>query len=311
MKKLVFIFPGQGAQYVGMGKDFYEQNSIAKEIFTKAAEVSQVDVKSLCFEENELLNITEYTQIAMVATEVAILKVLESKNIYPSVSAGLSLGEYSALVATGALSMEDCFYLVRKRGIFMQEAYPSGGAMVAILGLATDIIEEICSKTEGIVQIANYNCPGQTVITGEQTACEEAVLNLTKAGAKRCIFLKVSGPFHSPLLEGAGKQLEAELKDKTIHDLKIPYVSNVTATYISNKEAVRELLVQQVSSSVRWQQSMERLIEDGYDTFVEIGPANTLSGFLKKINPQVQVLKVEKIGDLDVLEEFCNRNESN
>lgn len=301
MGKTAFMFPGQGAQYVGMGKDFYEQIPVCKEIFELAGKASGLDVAALCFEENEQINITEYTQIAMLAAEVAMLKAIEEKGIKPDVTAGLSLGEYGALAASGVMSAEDVFRIVRKRGIYMQEAVPQGGAMVAVLGLDTAVIEQICEETPGMVTIANYNCPGQIVITGEEGAAQAAVEKLTAAGAKRCVPLKVSGPFHSPLLTGAGEKLAKELENVEIHDIQIPYIANVTADYVTDRNQVKLLLEKQVSSSVRWQQTVERMIADGVDTFVEIGPGKTLSGFMRKINKDMKVYNVEKVEDLDKL----------
>lgn len=299
MGKIAFMFPGQGAQYVGMGKDFYDTIPLCREIFEKASKASGLDVEKLCFEENEQINITEYTQIAMLAAEVAMLRALEAKGIKPDVTGGLSLGEYGALVASGAMSEEDVFKIVRKRGIYMQEAVPTGGAMVAVLGLDTKIIEEVCDSIDGMVTIANYNCPGQIVITGEEKAVKEAMEKLTEAGAKRCVPLKVSGPFHSPMLEGAGEKLAKELEEVTIQDIAIPYIANVTADYVTSREEVKPLLQKQVSSSVKWQQTIELMIKDGVTTFIEIGPGKTLTGFMRKINRDVQVLNVEKIEDLE------------
>lgn len=299
MGKIAFMFPGQGAQYVGMGKDFYDTIPLCKEIFEKASSASGLDVEKLCFEENEQIHITEYTQIAMLAAEVAMLRALEAKDVKPDVTAGLSLGEYGALVASGVMSEEDVFKVVRKRGIYMQEAVPQGGAMVAVLGLDTKVIEEVCESIDGMVTIANYNCPGQIVITGEEEAVATAVEKLTEAGAKRCVTLKVSGPFHSPLLVGAGEKLANELKDVTINDIAIPYIANVTADYVASKDEVKPLLQKQVSASVKWQQTVERMIADGVTTFIEIGPGKTLAGFMRKINRDVQVLNVEKVEDLD------------
>ncbi len=304
MGKIAFMFPGQGAQYVGMGKDFYDQIPVSKEMFELASKASGLDVPALCFEENEQINITEYTQIAMLAAEVAMLKAIEEKGLKPDVAAGLSLGEYGALAASGVMSAEDVFKIVRKRGIYMQEAVPNGGAMVAVLGLDTAVIEKICEETEGCVSIANYNCPGQIVITGEEGAAQAAVEKLTAAGAKRCVPLKVSGPFHSSLLVGAGEKLAKELENVEICDIQIPYITNVTADYVKDKSEVKSLLEKQVSSSVKWQQTIERMIADGVDTFIEIGPGKTLSGFMRKINKDMKVYNVEKVEDLDKLSEL-------
>lgn len=299
MSKIAFIFPGQGAQYIGMGKKFYENEEVSKEVYDLAGKTVGIDIAKLCFEENEQLDITEYTQIAMLTTELAMLKALESKGIHSDVNAGLSLGEYAALAASQVLSYEDVFKVVRKRGIFMQEAVPVGGAMSAILGLEAEKIEKICKQVSGIVSIANYNCPGQIVITGEENAVKEANEKLKEAGAKRTILLNVSGPFHSVMLKKAGEQLGEVLNDINILDFKIPYVSNVTAEYVTQKEEVKELLKKQVFSSVCWQQSVEKMIKEGVDTFIEIGPGKTLTGFLRKINRNVKVYNIDKYEDLD------------
>lgn len=301
MGKTAFIFPGQGAQYVGMGKDFYEQIPVCRRIYELASEAAGLDVTSLCFEENNKLNITEYTQIAMLATEIAILKAVEECGIKADVTAGLSLGEYGALAAADVMSLEDIFKVIRKRGIYMQEAVPTGGAMTAVLGLDAQQIEAVCAETIGIVSIANYNCPGQIVITGEAEAVTNAAESLLAAGAKRCIPLNVSGPFHSSLLTAAGEKLGEALMGVIVKDINISYISNVTADYVTDKEQVKGLLMKQVSSSVRWQQSMERMIADGVDTFIEIGPGKTLSGFMRKINKEAKVISIEKVEDLDKL----------
>lgn len=305
MSKIAFVFPGQGAQYTGMAKDFYEKFPVSREVFEKASKVSGLDIKTLCFEENENLNITEYTQIAMLTAEIAILRAVEEAGIHSQVNAGLSLGEYGALAASGVMREEDAFAIVRKRGILMQEAYPTGGAMSAILGTDAELIEKICEETPGIVSIANYNCPGQIVITGEEKAVLTAGEALKAAGARRVIPLKVSGPFHCELLKEAGKKLGEELEKIEIQTFAIPYVTNVTAQYVTESDQVKNLLVEQVSSSVRWQQCVEQMINDGVDTFIEIGPGKTLTGFLKKINRNVKALHIEKIEDLEVVRKEC------
>lgn len=304
MGKTAFMFPGQGAQYVGMGKDFYDALPVCREMFELAGQASGLDVAGLCFEENDKINITEYTQIAMLAVEVAILKAIEEKGVKADVTAGLSLGEYGALAASGVMSPADVFKVVRQRGIYMQEAVPTGGAMTAVMGLDAETIEKICEETEGIVSIANYNCPGQIVITGEEAAVGAAAEKLSAAGAKRCVPLKVSGPFHSQMLSGAGEKLGGVLDEVTIQDIQIPYIANVTADYVQDCGQVKELLKKQVSSSVRWQQTIERMIADGVDTFVEIGPGKTLSGFMRKISRDVKTINIEKLEDMEKLNEI-------
>ena len=299
MKKIAFIFPGQGSQYVGMGKDFYETFPCAKEMIDLAEKVSGIPMKELLFEENENINITKYTQIAMLADELAIWSVLREKGVESAVNAGLSLGEYAALVASGVMTPEDAFRVVTKRGEFMQEAVPTGGAMTAVLGADTAVIENICEETEGIVSIANYNCPGQIVITGEQKAVDAAAAALKEAGAKRCTPLNVSGPFHSAMLLPAGEKLAAELEQVEIHEIAVPYITNVTADYVTDSSQVKELLKKQISSSVRWQQSVERMIADGVEAFIEIGPKKSLCGFMKRIDKTVPAYHVDKVTDLE------------
>ncbi len=304
MGKTVYMFPGQGAQYIGMARDFYDRYNICKAVFDLASSVTGLDIPALCFEENENIHITEYTQIAMLAAETAIYMAMEQAGLKPDYAAGLSLGEYGALIVSKALDPADAFRIIRKRGIFMQEAVPQGGAMAAVLGLGAQEIEAACAQTDGIVSVANYNCPGQIVITGEQDAVAAAGEACKAAGAKRVMPLKVSGPFHSKMLEGAGEKLAAELEQVPLRGIVIPYVSNVTADFVTDSAQVKGLLQKQVSSSVRWQQSVERLLAEGADEFVEIGPGHTLSGFVKKINRDAAVYHIEKPEDLEA---YVNR----
>ena len=315
MGKIVFMFPGQGAQYVGMGKDFYDSFACSKEIFDKANEVLDIDVKKLCFEENEDINITEYTQAAMVTASVAILKKIEEMGLKPDLTAGLSLGEYCALVASDVMSFEDAVKVVRQRGILMQDTVPAGeGAMSAVLGMKKEAIEAVLPDVEGIVTIANYNCPGQIVISGESKAVAEAGEALKEAGAKRVLPLKVSGPFHKsnvPHIKGTKTEngtrkvvLLDVLADVEVDDPTVPYVSNTTAEFITSKDEVKELLGRQVYSSVCWEQSIEKMIADGADTFVEIGPGRTLCGFMRKIDRNVKAINIAKVEDLEKLKEI-------
>lgn len=300
MAKRVFMFPGQGSQYIGMGKDFYDNFQTAKQVYEAASEAAKLDVAKLCFEDDGSgrLNQTAYTQIAMLTTEAAILAVLNEQGVTADAAAGLSLGEYGAILAAQVMAPEDVFALIKKRGAYMQNAVPTGGAMAAVLGLDAETIREVCEDTFGEVFVANYNCPGQTVITGEAGAVDRASAACKEAGAKRVIPLKVSGPFHSPLLQEAGQKLAKALEKTAIAEPKIGYLSNVTADYVTEPEKIRSLLALQVCHPVCWQQTVERLIADGADEFVEIGPGKSLTGFLRKINRDVTSVSIDKLEDM-------------
>lgn len=303
MSKIAFIYPGQGAQKAGMGKDFYENSESARAVFDRASEILDLDMKELCFKENDRLDLTEYTQAALVTTCLAMTKVVSEHGIRPDVTAGLSLGEYCAIAVAGGMSGEDAIRTVRKRGILMQNTVPAGeGAMAAVLGMEASAIEEVIEDIEGVT-IANYNCPGQIVITGVTAGVEDASEKLKAAGAKRVVMLNVSGPFHSPLLKSAGEELLKELENVEIHKLEIPYVTNVTAEYVQNEEEIKGLLGQQVSSSVRWEQSIRKMIEEGVDTFVEIGPGKTLAGFMRKISRDVAMYNIGTWEDVEKVAE--------
>ena len=310
MGKTAFLFPGQGAQSVGMGADFCERYKEAAAVYDAASQTVGIDIRALCFEKNDRLDQTEYTQIAMITTEIAMLRVILSKGIGADLAAGLSLGEYGALAACGVMRDEDIFRVVRKRGIYMQEAYPSGGGMTAVLGMDGDKVAEICDCTERetgkTVSVANYNCPGQVVITGEKSAVDAAAAKLTEAGAKRCIPLKVSGPFHSALLKEASEELTKDLKAAEIYDPVIPYVTNVTAECVTDKDVVVELLARQIYSPVRWQQSIECMVKEGVDTFIEIGPGKVLTGFMKKIAPDLRTYHIGSTEELEKYPEVIN-----
>ena len=306
MSKIAFMFPGPGAQKAGMGKDFYEQSETARKVIDKATELLDIDMKALCFEENDKLDQTEYTQAALVTVCLAMEHVLRERGLKADVTAGLSLGEYCAIASAGGMSTEDAITTVRKRGILMKNAVPGGkGTMAAVLGMKGEDIEKVVDPIDGVT-IANYNCPGQIVITGWKESVEKASEELKAAGAKRVMPLNVSGPFHSPMLEEAGRELGQVLAGVQLSKLEIPYVTNVTAEYVTDISETKALLATQVASSVRWQQSVENMIADGVDTFVEIGPGRTLAGFMRKISRDVKVYNVGTWEDVDkVVSELC------
>ena len=302
LNKIAFIFPGQGAQYPGMGKELAESYDVAMKVFEEAGKALGIDMKDLCFNGSEEdLKMTENTQPTILTVSVALAKILLEKGIKPDYTAGLSLGEYSAHVIAESISFPDAVKLVRKRGRFMQEAVPAGeGTMAAIMGLDRNQVMKGLKETSssGIVEPANYNCSGQIVIAGETAAVEKACEILKGMGAKRAILLPVSAPFHSSLLAPAGEKLAKELEIVTVYDMKIPVITNVNADIIANKDEIKSNLIRQVSSSVLWEDSVKKMIDLGVKTFIEIGPGKALSGFVKKIDKEVTVLNVEDLASL-------------
>ena len=310
MTKIAFIFSGQGAQYIGMGKQLAENYLSANKIFDRASEALGFDMKEMIFNgQEETLKITENTQPTILTTSIAILQPILEKGIKPDVVAGLSLGEYSAHVASGAFNFEDAVKLVKKRGRFMQEAVPVGvGTMAAVMGLERQDVIECCKAASalGVVEPANYNCPGQIVVAGQVAAIEKVIELAKERGAKRSVILPVSAPFHCSLLRPAGENLAVELENVKVSSMNIPVVSNVTAEYIQNEEYVRSLLIKQVSSPVLWEDSVNRMIQDGINTFIEIGPGKVLSGFVRKISKDVTVMNVEDIDSLNKMMELLS-----
>lgn len=306
MGKVAFVFPGQGAQYSGMGKEFYENFSVARRVFEQASDRLGMDMRSLCFEGTKKeLQKTENTQPAILTTSVALLEVLEIEGIQCDMTAGLSLGEYTSLVSSGVLDFEDAVALVQKRGRYMQEAVPEGvGGMAAILGLDKEILRGCIEQASsyGIVEVANYNSPAQIVISGEVEGVKKATELAKAKGARKAVILPVSAPFHSSLLKSAGDKLEAELGKARIGSPRIPVITNTEARMLEDEYHVIPNLVKQVSQSVKWQESVEYMMTEGVDTFIEIGPGKTLSGFIKRIakdnNQSVNMMNIENIQDL-------------
>ena len=297
--KTAFLFPGQGAQKCGMGESFAKYDEAAKKVYENASRLLDLDMEELVFTENKKLDMTEYTQAAMVTTGIAMLKVIEKTALKADVCAGLSLGEYEALYLAGAISEEDAIVLARHRGKLMQEAVPLGvGTMAAVLNLDAAVIED-CLKDIENVWIANYNCPGQIVISGTVEAVEKAGEKLKEAGAKRVLPLNVSGPFHSGLVKPAGDKLYEYLKNVEIKKPTIPYVANYTAEFVYDDKDIKELLRKQVFGSVRFEQSIRNMLKEGVDTFIEIGPGKVLSGFVKKIDKEAKVYSIETVEDMN------------
>lgn len=303
MGKLAFLFAGQGSQKPGMGKDLAESFACADKVFDEASAALGFDVKDMIWNgSSETLMITENTQPAIVTMSTAALRILQEKGIKPDVTAGLSLGEYTAHIASGSLDFTDGVKLVRKRGKYMQEEVPEGkGAMAAIIALSADEVRASCAEASdlGVCTGANFNCPGQIVVSGDKAAVEKCCEIAKAKGAKRALMLAVSAPFHCALLKGAGEKLAKELENVNIHDMQIPVIANVTADYIKSSADIKPLLKEQVSSSVLWEDTIRRMAADGVDTFVEIGPGKALSGFVKKTVPGAVILNVEDMASLE------------
>lgn len=310
MGKIAFIFSGQGAQYAGMGKELYDNIPASKEVYDKADEALGFKISSICFDgPEEELNITENTQPAILTTSIAAMKALEEKGIKPDVTAGLSLGEYSALVCSGVFDFTDAVQLVKKRGRFMQEAVPPGiGGMAAIIGLKPELLQDVVKSSAefGIVEGANFNCPGQIVIAGEIEAVKAACEKAKEAGALKAILLNVSGPFHTSMLEPAAIKLEEELNKINLNPIIVPIITNVTGEFVKDSNDIKGILKKQVMSSVQWETTINNMLEFGVDTFIEIGPGKTLCGFVKKVNRKVTVLNVEDLESLNKTVEKIN-----
>ena len=298
---IAFCYPGQGVQQIGMAEGFVKSDAKYADMINKASEASGIDMNKLLYEPNDDINITEFTQPALVTACCIITDALLKAGVKPDVTAGLSLGEYCSLYAAGALSFEDAVRLTRIRGRLMSSEVPAGeGSMAAVIGLDKETILNAIRDIDG-VWCANFNCPGQIVITGKKEAVHEAMPKLEEAGAKKVVELNVSGPFHSPLLESAGEELGKRLESVEFGDLKIPYFANANASKITDKSQIKDLLEAQVSSPVRWEQTLYELEKMGVDTIIEVGPGKTIAGFVRKTVPSIKVIGVATPEDVDSL----------
>lgn len=302
--KIGFLFPGQGAQSIGMGKDLYEKYDNVRKIYDKVAEITGIDIAKISFEgPEEKLNETKYTQLAILTESLAILEILKEKNIKQEISAGLSLGEYTALINSGVLSFEEGIKLVQKRGEYMQELLPSGDwQMAAIMGLSDEQVEDVCRKVKsGFVVPANYNCVGQIAISGEKQAIEEAEVIAKEMGARKVRVLKTAGPFHTEKLIDSSNALRRELENVSINKFEAKVIKNLDGDFYESTDDVKDILAKHIINPVRFSKSLENMLDNGIDTFVEIGPGKTLSGFVKR-TPTEKEIKILNISDVNSLE---------
>ena len=307
--KRAFLFPGQGVQIVGMGKDIYEKYEIARKIYDEASRISGIDIKTLCFEgPEEELNKTENTQIAILTTSLAILEVLKSKNINADMATGLSLGEYGALIYSGIISFEDGIKLIKQRGYYMANLLPKEEySMAAVIGLDSKKIEEVCEKMRGnekFVVIANYNCSIQTVISGESSAIDEAIEKLGEIGAKRVVKLKTSGPFHTIKLEKAKQEYKKELEKIEFNKGKVKVIKNIDGTFYNENDNICEILANHIISPVRFDKTIELMNKEKVDEYIEIGPGKTLTTFVKKDNKLAKTFNISTVADLEKYIEY-------
>ncbi len=306
--KTAFLFPGQGAQYVGMGKDIYENYPEAREVYDEVKQITGIDIADISFNgPEELLNETKYTQLAILTMSLAILEILKRKNIKAEISAGLSLGEYSALIYSGALSLEEGIKLVQKRGEYMQNLVPEGEwRMAAILGMSDEQVEEICNNVKnGFVVPANYNCEGQIAISGEKEAVEKAEEFAKQAGAKRVVELKTSGPFHTIKLKSASEELRKKLEKINIKEFESKVVKNIDGEIYTDQDDIKDILARHIISPVRFSKTVQTMLNEQVDTFIEIGPGKSLSGFVKRTKTD-KTITIMNISDAETLRKVIN-----
>lgn len=307
--KIAFMFPGQGTQVVGMGKDIYDKYEEARKIYDKASEILKKDIAKLCFEgPQEDLNKTENTQIAILVTSLAMLEVLKTNNIEADICTGLSLGEYAALIYGGYISFEDGIKLIQKRGYYMQNNIPNEEfKMAAVIGLNSKTIEDICKNIEGFVVPANYNYSNQTVISGNKEAVEKAIEELNKAGARKIVELNTSGPFHTEKLIAAKYAYEKELENIEFKIGKVPVIKNIDGSIYNKDDDMKNILANHIISSVRFDKTIKLMLEAGIDTYIEIGPGKTLTGFVKKENKEANIINVSNVETLENALEICEK----
>lgn len=312
--KIGFLFPGQGSQTIGMGKDIYEKYEIVRNIYKKVEELTKIDIAKISFEgPEELLNQTKYTQLAILTNSLAILEILKQNNVNADISAGLSLGEYSALIYSNCISFEEGIKLVQKRGEYMQNFVPEGNwQMAAIMGLSKEEVQEVCKKVgNGFVVPANYNCEGQIVISGEENAVLEAEKIAKEMGAKKVRVLKTSGPFHTEKLTKASELLKKELENISINKFNTKVIKNLDGTVYTELDNIKEILVKHIINPVMFSKTLKNMLDDGIDTFIEIGPGKTLSGFVKRMKTEknIKILNVNNVETLEQVLKYIKEGE--